>query len=91
MVAHKYLTEQIQAREVHREYLAVVHGVVTGGGRVEAPIARHRVHRTRMAVAEDGRYAATEYRIGQRSLQARDGADPSDPSAHVAYSLSAGW
>ena len=66
LVAHKYLTEQIQAREVHREYLAVVHGVVTGGGRVEAPIARHRVHRTRMAVAEDGRYAATEYRIGQR-------------------------
>lgn len=64
--SHRVLTERMQARQIHREYQAVVHGVLTGGGRAEAPIGRHPVHRTRMAVAERGRAAVTHYRVLQR-------------------------
>ena len=39
--AHKYLVDQIQKHEVVREYQAVVHGVLTGGGVVDQPIGRH--------------------------------------------------
>lgn len=64
--AHRVLTERMQAREIHREYEAVVHGVLTGGGRADAPIGRHPIHRTRMAVAVRGRPAVTHYRVLHR-------------------------
>lgn len=64
--AHRVLTERMQAREIHREYEAVVHGVLTGGGRADAPIGRHPIHRTRMTVAERGRAAVTHYRVLRR-------------------------
>lgn len=49
-----------------REYLAVVAGVFTAGGHVDAPIGRHPRERTRMAVREGGRAAVTHYRIAER-------------------------
>ena len=62
--AHKSLVEQISTRTVRREYLAVVRGRVIAGGVVDAPIGRHPVHRTRMAVVRrGGRPAITHYRI----------------------------
>jgi 23S rRNA pseudouridine1911/1915/1917 synthase len=64
--AHKALVEQLQARTVAREYQAVVRGVLTAGGTIEAPIGRHPVDRTRMAVREDGRAAITHYRVIER-------------------------
>lgn len=64
--AHHHLTAQIQARSFRREYLAVVNGVLTGGGTVDAPIGRHAMQRTRMAVREGAREAVTHYRVMER-------------------------
>lgn len=64
--AHTDLTRQLAARSVKREYEAIVCGVLTGGGRVEAPIARHSTDRKRMAVREGGRSAITHYQVIQR-------------------------
>jgi 23S rRNA pseudouridine1911/1915/1917 synthase len=64
--AHKSLVAQLQARTVQREYQAVVCGVLTAGGTVDAPIGRHSRDRKRMAVREDGKQAITHYRVVAR-------------------------
>ncbi len=66
LAAHKSLVEQLSARTVTREYLALAAGGFTAGGTVDAPIGRHRVDRKRMAVVEGGRPAVTHYRIVER-------------------------
>lgn len=63
LVAHRRLVEALQERNITREYLAVVNGVLTAGGRVDAPIGRHPVDRKRMAVVAGGREAITHYRV----------------------------
>jgi len=55
------LVRQLQARSVTREYVAIVHGDVLREGVVDAPIGRHPVHRTRMAVVARGKPAKTYY------------------------------
>jgi 23S rRNA pseudouridine1911/1915/1917 synthase len=57
------LVRQLQARTVKRTYLAIVRGRVAAGGTVEAPIGRHPVQRTRMAVVAGGKPAVTHYRV----------------------------
>ena len=65
--AHHSLIKQLQARTVKREYEAVVFGVMTAGGTVEADMGRHPVHRTRMAVVvRGGKEAITHYRVLER-------------------------
>lgn len=64
--AHKALVEQLQARTVNREYLALVQGAVTAGGTVDEPIGRHRIDRKRFAVRDDGKPAVTHYRVAER-------------------------
>jgi 23S rRNA pseudouridine1911/1915/1917 synthase len=64
--AHTDLVRQLQARSVKREYLAVVHGRVARDGSMDAPIGRHPVKRTRMAVNARGRQAVTHYRVLER-------------------------
>jgi len=64
--AHIDLVRQLQARTVRRHYAAVVSGLVTGDGSVDAPIGRHPTQRTRMAVVRDGRPAVTHYTLRQR-------------------------
>ena len=64
--AHRVLIARIAAREVRREYAAIVNGVMVAGGRFEAGIGRHRTQRTRMAVSERGRPAVTHYRVVER-------------------------
>lgn len=59
--AQVHLVRQLQARSVTREYLAIVHGALARDGAVEAPIGRHPVHRTRMAVVARGKPAKTYY------------------------------
>ena len=66
LVAHTRLAEAMQERRIQREYLAVVNGVLTAGGRIEAPIGRHPVDRKRMAVVAGGRVAVTHYRVIER-------------------------
>ncbi|TVQ43255.1 MAG: 23S rRNA pseudouridine(1911/1915/1917) synthase RluD [Gammaproteobacteria bacterium] len=66
LAAHTALVEQLQAREVRREYLALCYGELTGGGEVAAPIGRHPRDRVRMAVTPRGRPAITHYRLRRR-------------------------
>lgn len=66
LLAHKQLVDALKRRRVEREYLALVTGTLSAGGRVDAPLGRHRVQRTRMAVREAGRAAATRYRVERR-------------------------
>jgi len=63
MAAHTRLVRDLEARLIRREYRAVCNDRLTAGETVEAPIGRHRTHRTRMAVTEGGRPAMTHYRV----------------------------
>ncbi len=64
--AHKRLVDQLKARMVQREYLAVVTGCLVAGGTVEGNIGRHAIDRKRMAVVTGGKPARTHYRVEQR-------------------------
>jgi 23S rRNA pseudouridine1911/1915/1917 synthase len=64
--AHTSLVAQLSARQVHRQYLAVVVGALVSGGTANAAIDRHPKDRIRMAVREDGREAVTHYRLRER-------------------------
>jgi len=64
--AHTGLVAQLSAREVHRQYLAVVVGALVSGGTANAPIDRHPRDRLRMAVRDDGKDAVTHYRLRER-------------------------
>jgi 23S rRNA pseudouridine1911/1915/1917 synthase len=66
LAAQASLVRQLQARSVKREYLAVAHGRVARDGRIEAPIGRHPVKRTKMAVVARGRAAVTHYQVLER-------------------------
>ncbi|HEY4687929.1 MAG TPA: RluA family pseudouridine synthase [Anaerolineae bacterium] len=62
--AHRELQRQFKARTVKKMYVALVEGrVEPGEGVVDAPIARDRVHRKRMAVVMNGRSARTRYKV----------------------------
>lgn len=63
LTAQTDLVRQLQARTVKREYLAIVQGVVTYDDMVDAPIGRHPVARTKMAVVENGKPAITHYEV----------------------------
>lgn len=64
--AHTALVAQLSARDVHRQYLAVVVGALVSGGTADAAIDRHPRDRLRMAVREDGKAAVTHYRLRER-------------------------
>jgi 23S rRNA pseudouridine1911/1915/1917 synthase len=65
--AQQALMTQLKARRVKKTYIALVQGSVAAAvGRIEAPIGRDPRHRTRMAVAGDGRPAVTGYRVRER-------------------------
>jgi len=64
--AHTALVAQLSARDVHRQYLAVVVGALVSGGTVDAPIDRHPRDRLKMGVREDGKPAVTHYRLRER-------------------------
>jgi len=64
-LAHRRLVEALQARRIKRHYQALVVGRPTAGGTVEAPIGRHPVQRTRMAVVAGGKPAVTHFRIAE--------------------------
>jgi 23S rRNA pseudouridine1911/1915/1917 synthase len=66
LTAQKSLVEQLQAREFEREYRALVVGVMTAGGTVNAPIGRHPSQRIKMAVVQNGKPAITHYRVLER-------------------------
>ncbi|MFP9001368.1 23S rRNA pseudouridine(1911/1915/1917) synthase RluD [Pseudomonas aeruginosa] len=64
--AHTKLVAQLQARSVSRIYEAIVIGVSTSGGTIDAPIGRHGVQRQKMAVVDAGKVAVSHYRVLER-------------------------
>lgn len=61
--AQTSLVRQLQKHTVKRDYLALALGRVSADGWVDAPIGRHPVQRTKMAVVASGKEARTHYRI----------------------------
>ncbi|MCH7830498.1 MAG: 23S rRNA pseudouridine(1911/1915/1917) synthase RluD [Proteobacteria bacterium] len=66
LTAHTALVRQLADRDISRNYLAVCNGVLTGGGTVREPIARHPVDRKRMSVLQKGKPAVTHYTLKER-------------------------
>ena len=63
-IAHHGLAQQLKERAMTKKYLAIVWDTPhPSEGVIEAPVGRHRVHRQRMAVVTQGRYALTRYRV----------------------------
>jgi len=65
-IARTDLARQLQARTVHREYLALASGDIARSGTIDAPIGRHPVKRTSMAVVGSGKPAVTRYEVRER-------------------------
>ena len=64
--AQTKLVDQLQSRSVSRIYECIVIGVVTAGGKINAPIGRSSANRQRMAVLDGGKPAITHYRVLER-------------------------
>lgn len=63
--AHAAIAEQFQTRTVRKKYVALVHGhLARPAGEIALPVARDRIHRTRMTTRRPtGRSALTAYRV----------------------------
>lgn len=62
--ARAYITEQQQARSMHKAYLVMVEGhLKEPEGTIDAPIGRHPSDRLRQAIVSNGRHAVTHYRV----------------------------
>lgn len=65
--AHQSLVAQLQDKSLFRQYEAIAVGVMTGGGKVDAPMGRHPVDRKKQAVVKTGgKNAVTHYRVLDR-------------------------
>jgi len=65
--AHQSLSRQLKERQVEKSYLAAVHGIPRPPeGVIEGAIARHPIHRKKMAIVAGGKAAETRYRTLQR-------------------------
>lgn len=61
--AHTSLIRQMQAREIHRHYLALVQGQIVSGNTIATGFGRHPRNRLKMAVLEQGKEAITHYAV----------------------------
>ena len=62
--AHRILTEEIKDKTCHRIYVALCEGEFkTDSGIIETFINRDKKDRKKMAVASDGKWAVTEYKV----------------------------
>jgi 23S rRNA pseudouridine1911/1915/1917 synthase len=64
--AQTRLVDQLQKRTVSRIYECIVIGVITSGGKINAPIGRSSSQRQRMAVSDGGKPAVSHYRVLER-------------------------
>jgi 23S rRNA pseudouridine1911/1915/1917 synthase len=64
--AHTDLVRQLAARTVTREYIAVARGDVARATIIDAPIGRHPIQRTTMAIVAKGKPARTHVNIVER-------------------------
>lgn len=61
--AINHLTQQLQNREITREYRAIAQGHIIAGGTIDQPIGRHPKARQKMAVHPMGKPATTHFRV----------------------------
>ena len=66
VTTHTALVRLLADREIERHYVAVCNGVLTGGGTIKEPLARHPVDRKRISVQAKGRPAVTHYTVIER-------------------------
>ena len=66
LIAHTSLIRQMQARDIERHYITLVHGYVISGGIIDTGFGRDSRNRLKMAVLENGRQAITEYSVQKR-------------------------
>ncbi|HJW84485.1 MAG TPA: RluA family pseudouridine synthase [Anaerolineae bacterium] len=82
--AHRELQRQFKARSVKKMYLALLAGrLEPGEGLIDAPIARNRIHRQRMAVAIDGRPSRTRYKVIARLAEGVEAHLPPERHLHL--------
>ncbi|NLH64395.1 MAG: RluA family pseudouridine synthase [Erysipelotrichaceae bacterium] len=69
-MAHTSIAKQLEDKTCHREYLAIVNGVIQSeAGKINAPIGRDPRDRQRMTVTEDhGKDAVTHFVVKERFL-----------------------
>lgn len=61
------LGRAMEKRYIHREYLALVHGIPADAqGTIEGPIGRDPSNRLRFAIRNDGRAAVTHYKVREK-------------------------
>ncbi|TKB27970.1 RluA family pseudouridine synthase [Desulfopila sp. IMCC35006] len=62
---HRLLVDSFKNHQLHKEYLALVHGVLKEkNGRLVAPIGRHPVQRQKMAIRQTGgKHAASSWQV----------------------------
>ena len=65
-ISYHKLVKKLSLKEIKRDYLAIVNGIMISGGKIDKPLGRHKVHRKKMTVREDGKEAITHYRIKNR-------------------------
>ena len=61
--AQANLVKQLKDRSMSRQYVALVYGHPNKEGTIDAPMDRHRLQRTKMAVVYSGKPAVTHYRV----------------------------
>jgi len=63
--AFLFLQGEFKERRVEKQYLALVHGKVTGGGEIDQPISRNPGNRRKFGVFPGGRASVTRYKVLQ--------------------------
>ncbi len=63
LTAYTSLIRQMQAREIQRHYITLVHGHVIAGATIDTCYGRHPRSRLKMAVCEYGKQAVTHYSV----------------------------
>ncbi|WP_289138154.1 RluA family pseudouridine synthase [uncultured Brevibacillus sp.] len=67
---HQLADRLLREGGIHREYLAIVNGVVEDeAGTIDAPIGRDPKHPTRRRVVDTGDHAVTHYEVTKRTSQ----------------------
>jgi len=64
--AHTSLIRQMQAREIKRQYIALVQGHLISGDTIDTFFGRHPRNRLKMAVIGQGRQAITQYTVREQ-------------------------
>ena len=63
LTAYTSLIRQMQAREIQRHYITLVHGHVIAGATIDTCYGRHPRSRLKMTVCESGKQAITHYSV----------------------------